>query len=468
MSNNTGTDIFLKYLMSSAFVNTYVIILYKCNHSIYISDSSDVFCCSSHWYLLKDVNTKLFSLYACGICIGNMHTNLRYVLDVQWTSKFDSPTTSHKFLVYLEKCINMGDFKVIAIVLGLTTIGLLAATIALGVQNSKSPSVTPVMTEMEPEVVTETVADPEMEKLAAMLTMKGKIDSENPCVGKKPDSVPFFDNQACLIDGVVSVLEQAGANVTAGYKGNLEATDRPPITDPYWKTDLCPVNVHWHLGAEHLSVGEFDENGMGPAKDERKLATEEVRQGFQCHHYDADDAKFTAPYDWKFCKDMEVGQTYEIHWPHSAAGACGTPFQYQSPFYDGVFCTDGILSLDPLNTYFKIGVQGQVFTIVNDEDFYYPDLIKGMIVDGEMGKDITKYTGSTTGTSRNNDICSKYTPVTWQVDRKCHMISASSFDKLCADMLTQVDDMESDTHAHGARELVADHLAANNHQNFRY
>merc|ERR1711998_115757 len=30
--------------------------------------------------------------------------------------------------------------------------------------------------------------------------------------------------------------------------------------------------------------------------------------------------------------------TYEVHWPHSAIGACNTPYQYQSPFYDGVFC----------------------------------------------------------------------------------------------------------------------------------
>jgi len=116
----------------------------------------------------------------------------------------------------------------------------------------------------------------------------------------------------------------------------------------------------------------------------------------------------------------------------------------------------------------NIGVQGQVFTVVNDDAFYYPDLIKGMIVDGEMGQEVTKYTGSTTGTSRDNEVCSNYAPITWQVDRKCHMISASSFDKLCADMLTQRDDMEGDTHPHGARTVVADHLSANNHVNFRY
>merc|ERR1719311_1295132 len=85
-----------------------------------------------------------------------------------------------------------------------------------------------------------------------------------------------------------------------------------------------------------------------------------------------------------------------------------------------------------------------------------------MIVDGEMGKDIAAYTGSTTGTSRDNTMCSNYAPITWQVDRKCHMISASSFDKMCADMKAQRDDMSDDLHAHGAREVVDQRLTANN------
>ena len=158
---------------------------------------------------------------------------------------------------------------------------------------------------------------------------------------------------------------------------------------------------------------------------------------------------------------MEVGATYEVHWPHSAAGDCGTPFQYQTPFYDGVFCLDGIIT----DTAQQIGVQSQVFTIVNDDSYYYPDLFRGMIVDGEKGSDLAIYTGSTTGTSRDNEICSQFAPITWQVDRKCHLISASSFDKMCKDMKEQADDMGDDLHPHGARELVADEHAANNHQN---
>jgi hypothetical protein len=291
--------------------------------------------------------------------------------------------------------------------------------------------------------------------------------------------------------------------VTAGYVGGL--TEGPggaalgtPITTPYYQAGLCPVNVHWHLGAEHLSAGEFDEDGVGPVPNppqpgeddgdtgeesrrrrsrSRKLSSVK-RMGFQCHHYDAADSKYTTPYEWKYCDSvgsnaMQVGQTYEVHWPHSAAGACGTPYQYQSPFYDGVFCNFvaayTAANTPPLNEFVPahVGVQSQVFTIVNDEHYYYPDLMRGMIMDGEYGMDIAKYTGSTTGTSRNNEICSRYTPITWQVDRKCHLISASSFDKMCQDMLSQRDDMSMDLHAHGARELVAHHLAADNLQRAR-
>jgi len=268
--------------------------------------------------------------------------------------------------------------------------------------------------------------------------------------------------------------------VTLGYQGLLDTGDRVPITGDYFSEGLCPVNVHWHLGTEHYSKGEYDENGVGPNAngdtpdlDEdgppygRRLAGQ-ARLGFRCHDYDSADPKFTTEYDWKHCVGMHVGETYEVHWPHSAAGMCGSPWQFQSPFYDGVFCVDGIITLSPvLNVMHKVGVQAQVFTIVNDEEYYYADLMRGMIKGNfsgdQFGQDMAKYTGSTTGTSRNDDICSKFTPITWQVDRKCHLISASSFDKMCADMKQQRDDMGMDLHPHGSRELVDHDKAADIH-----
>lgn len=323
------------------------------------------------------------------------------------------------------------------------------------------------------------------------LPTTGPPDGPNPCEGKKPD----LPNVACVIG---QVNEQSGENVTLGYQGNLHV-DYDPIIEPFWKVGLCPVNVHWHLGAEHYSVGQFDENGTGPEYDpaldgtddieerrrlaeddiearrrlvramlsgdieERRRLAEGMRLGFQCKHYDENDPKFTTPYDWQYCINMTVGQTYEVHWPHSAAGACSTPNQYQTPFYDGVFCVDGVLN----DTAHQIGVQSQVFTIVNDESYYWPDLMRGMIVEGDMGTDVDHYTGSTTGTTVNDTVCSQFSPITWHVDRKCHLVSASSFDKMCADMIAQRDDMSDDLHPHGSRDLVPDDFAADDHQRHR-
>jgi len=308
----------------------------------------------------------------------------------------------------------------------------------------------------------------------------GPAHNENMCEGQKEwlanQTNDAFKNAPCKIDDVVVAMEQAGGNVTKGYTG-LRETNATPITTSLFKAGLCPVNVHWHLGAEHLSEGEYDNNGSGPdghvvfhPEDDgihsRRLA-DSARLGNRCHYYNRSHTAFQTEYNWMHCSDMHVGETYEIHWPHSAAGACGTPNQYQTPFYDGVFCSKNVvqLVLDGIaTTYENIGVQAQVFTIINDESYYYPDLFRGMIVDADFGKDMAYYTGSTTGTSRNNTVCSAYTPITWQVDRKCHLISASSFDKMCADMKNQRDDMSKDLHPHGSRVLVADELAANNHR----
>jgi len=295
---------------------------------------------------------------------------------------------------------------------------------------------------------------------------------DNICQDKKPAKGSGFDNVDCIENNVFIALEQSGTDVTEGYVGGFD-TQAEPITTSYFAAGLCPVNVHWHLGTEHRSAGEFDENGKGPAphivKDETSDATRRLgsiaRLGFRCGLYDPTDEKFTKEYNWQYCTDMYVGETYEVHWPHSSMGACHTPNQYQTPFYDGVFCTfPNGLQGDPPSTQASVGVQAQIFTIVNDESYYYPDLFSGMIVDGDFGKSMTKYTGSTTGTTRNNEKCSKYTPITWQVDRKCHLISASSFDKMCSDMLDQRDDMSGDVHPHGARELVKTEFAADNHQ----
>uniref|UniRef100_A0A6U3DDF4 EF-hand domain-containing protein n=1 Tax=Entomoneis paludosa TaxID=265537 RepID=A0A6U3DDF4_9STRA len=360
------------------------------------------------------------------------------------------------------------QFKILSVVLFLCTLGLLAATITLAVKddddNNSSQTSGLVGTE---SVVYSNVPDNTPFDIETVF----EREVVNVCDKKKLE----FPNTDCIH----GVGPQAGANVTNGYQGDLDMMGVTPQEANYWQVAMCPVNVHWHLGTEHYSVGEYDEFGDGPNGNAdpptRKLqATGEgdfqefnVRGGFRCHHYNVQDTKFTTEYDWKHCKGMEVGETYEVHWPHSAAGACGTVNQYQTPFYDGVFCGLDLPSFSgllPQQIASAVGVQGQIFTVVNDESYFYPDLIRGWVVNPEVGmaQDVAKYTGSTTGTSRDNNICSPYSPITWHVDRKCHMISASSFDKLCYDMKQQLDDMTDDLHAHGSRELVNSTWAANN------
>lgn len=145
-------------------------------------------------------------------------------------------------------------------------------------------------------------------------TVNSPAQGENTCAGKNPN----IPNRDCVFNAMINVGPQAGANITKGYKGDLEV-DYEPITDPYWKAGLCPVNVHWHLGAEHYSVGQFDENGKGSREIDWTIdgGGGDDLGSFQCHHYDENDVKFTRPYDWKHCIGVEVGQTYEVSFLHS-------------------------------------------------------------------------------------------------------------------------------------------------------
>jgi len=80
-------------------------------------------------------------------------------------------------------------------------------------------------------------------------------------------------------------------------------------------TSLCTAqakaqrkNFHYfyptYISKEHLSIGEFDEDGKGPEPvfidpDCGSDEGPEVRLGYRCHHYDENDEKFTTPYEWK-------------------------------------------------------------------------------------------------------------------------------------------------------------------------
>ena len=54
------------------------------------------------------------------------------------------------------------------------------------------------------------------------------------------------------------------------------------------------------------------------------------------------------------------------------------------------------MKLQPQDIASAVGVQSQTFVVVDDEDYFYPDLFSGMIVDEDTdhGVDLAIYTGS--------------------------------------------------------------------------
>ena len=318
-----------------------------------------------------------------------------------------------------------------------------------------------------------------------------KVDyGENPCIdstGQAPLRADLGDIE-CEDAGA-----QSATDVTKGAAGDLDPA-LAPIVD-YNDMGMCTVNVHWHIGAEHRSEGQYDEAAAfdHPNKDtyagsHRRLASADggMRIGHMCTKgkelWEANDASVrnsdgsVKEYDWKYCKDMHVGLTYEFHWPHSSLGACQTPWQYQYHFLDGVYCAATMggltyaqaaaaLTSDPPTAF--IGVEGQVFTIVNGGDAAAKrptwDVLNGWDRQAieETKNDATGgvayYQGSTTGDAANNDDVCRGTGnlVTWHQDRKCHTLEASTMDEMCRRMLViSADDMSPDVIPHGARDTV--------------
>ncbi|EOD21189.1 hypothetical protein EMIHUDRAFT_241514 [Emiliania huxleyi CCMP1516] len=199
---------------------------------------------------------------------------------------------------------------------------------------------------------------------------------------------------------------QSGADVTVGSSGLLDAT-LSPVETHFNEAGMCVVNVHWHLGAEHKNVGTYDIDGEewmeqhGKTKPKAHGANVVPGHGYGYgnvkgavplgEHDDIDPGNFCPGYDEALLlrspacaqlrtAQLHVGFTYEIHWPHSSLGACGTPWQMQSHFMDGVLCKANEADMDPgdavaavLDGTAKIGVQGMVVMVVNDAAYDYPE-----------------------------------------------------------------------------------------------
>jgi len=234
------------------------------------------------------------------------------------------------------------------------------------------------------------------------------------------------------------------------------------------------ANVHYHLGAEHKSDAykldadskaydakktrrlEVDEeiedddleNRMQPA-GARRLATN-PRPGFMCSATGLTAAEKTA-YTFQYCKNVEVGKTYEIHYVHSSA-ATHLPAAAASGKHDSMNdglggAANGRGQLNPM-----VVVQGLVVQITNDAQ---APVVNDMLHNWDgfaTGRDAVMYSGSTTGPSHTNAICSPYI-ITWHVDKRCNKISAKSFDNFCK-MMKDQHKLDADLAPHGSRIIL--------------
>lgn len=133
---------------------------------------------------------------------------------------------------------------------------------------------------------------------------------------------------------------------------------------------------------------------------------------------------------------------------HSSAGvdANDDPTVNADNLADGLGgAANGCDILNPM-----IVVQGQIFQIVAG-GASVDDLLHGWTVVGHTNS--VMYSGSTIGTSHDNDVCSPYA-ITWHVDKNCHQVSPESFDNLRKQM-KETYNMDVDLKPHGSRKLVA-------------
>jgi len=242
---------------------------------------------------------------------------------------------------------------------------------------------------------------------------------------------------------------QAPRDLTPNAPG--EKVPKAAVLNEEQAAFLPLVNVHFHLGAEHKSEA-YSDGSASEAYDAqedggyRRLATD-VRPGFMCGNMTSEE---TSPaYEFQYCKgDVQVGKSYEVHYVHSSAGY--TDAELVGADLDGIDdglggAANGRGQLNPM-----IVVQGQVFQIVNGgEDVQ--DMLHGWTVVDHS--DSVMYTGSTTGQSHDNEICSPYT-ITWHVDKACHKVSPESFDRLCQQM-KEAYDLEKDLYPHGSRKILS-------------
>jgi hypothetical protein len=198
--------------------------------------------------------------------------------------------------------------------------------------------------------------------------------------------------------------------------------------------NLC--NIHFHNNAEHkakdfsIYAGEGDKGYGG---------------GYQCGISKSLTKAELKPTSGKICKNLEPGDTVEVHWVHSSCDVQPGPTL-------GSCLSEACANPD-------LRVETQVFTLVNDSSaLNFNDLgYDGNVVNSyHQAKAIPEntgepvvFTGSTTGPKYDAQSCSAL-QVTWSVRPQCAKLDINTIGEWCESNVFEED------HAHGVRKLVTD------------
>ena len=112
---------------------------------------------------------------------------------------------------------------------------------------------------------------------------------------------------------------QTPRDLSTGAQGQM-TPKAATLTDA--QANFLPlVNVHFHYGAEHKSdsyMNGTDSEAYDAESSGRRLASN-PRPGWMCAT-DTLSSSQMAPYTFQYCKGVEVGKSYEVHYVHSSAG----------------------------------------------------------------------------------------------------------------------------------------------------
>jgi len=281
------------------------------------------------------------------------------------------------------------------------------------------------------------------------------------CCGQAAQSKPIpFEHQEkfcpynftlplCSISGPQAPrdLTTSGSNNDGSFVEDGKMYPKAPLLSREQMKNLSLVNVHFHLGAEHKADAYQGIDLM----DLWKSDSNETRPGYVCQKPDEPDI----PYEFKHCKGVKEGYTYEVQFVHSSAGYSTEKIDHSDPpeLDDGLGgAAHGYGALNP-----TIGVEAQVFHIHSSAPKRGDgaNLVKGFLdsdSNPEERKEVWAYLGSTAGPSFNNTVCSPY-QVSWHVDLLCHKIHPADFDDMCKEMKDRYG-LDDDLSPHGSRELV--------------